>query len=76
MSTMGQKRRKFSPEFKREIVELVLKGRASVPELCQKHELTESSVYNWVRQAKVDHGQGPAGVLRADAVLWLFGLNC
>lgn len=63
MSDMKQKRRKFSKEFKAEIVELVLSGKLTVPEICRKHDLIDSNVYNWVKQGKIDRGQGPAGAL-------------
>ena len=63
MSDMGKTRRKFSREFKAEIVELVLHGQQTVPDVSKKHELNESSVYAWVRQAKVDGGLGRAGSL-------------
>ena len=56
-------RRKFTPAFKGEIVKLVLDGGRSVPDVCREHELGESSVYNWVKQAQVDRGKGPAGAL-------------
>ena len=55
---MGKKRRRFKPEFKAEIIRLVLEGRKTVAELCREHDLVESSVYAWVRQAKVDAGHG------------------
>ena len=47
-------RRKFTDEFKAEVVKLVLDGGRSVPEVCQAHQLGETCVYTWVRQAKVD----------------------
>lgn len=58
---MEKKRRKFSKEFKGEVVKLVLDGGRSVPEVCRQHDLSESSVYLWVKQAQADRGQGPAG---------------
>lgn len=63
MSTMEKPRRKFTKEFKSEVVQLVLNGQMTVPEICKKHGLYDSSVYTWVRQAKVDMGQGPPGAL-------------
>ncbi len=63
MSVMSEKRRRFSAEFKSEVIQLVLNGRKTVPEVCKEHDLHDSSVYNWVRQAKIDGGQGPAGAL-------------
>ena len=61
--SMGKKRRKFSKEFKAQVVDLVLSGRKTVPEVCKEYELYDSSVYGWVRQARVDGGNGAAGVL-------------
>ena len=61
MSNMGRQRRRFSPEFKAEVVRLVLSGQRSVAEVCQEHDLYTSSVYGWVRQARIDVGQGPEG---------------
>lgn len=55
-------RRKFTPEFRSEIVRLVLDGRYSVAEVCSQHELNESSVYQWVRQKKADRGDPSAGL--------------
>ena len=43
--TMSGKRRKFTKEFKTEIVKLVLNGGRSIPDLCREHELGETSVY-------------------------------
>ncbi len=60
---MSGKRRKFTKEFKAEIVKLVVSGGRSIPEVCREHDLGETSVYNWVKQARVDNGQGPAGAL-------------
>lgn len=61
MLEMGKKRRQFKPEFKAEIVRLVLEGGQAVPQVCAEHELNPATVYGWVRQAKVDLGQGPEG---------------
>lgn len=35
----------------------------SVPDVCRKHELGESSVYSWVNQAQLDRGKGAKGAL-------------
>ena len=53
----------FTKEFKAEIVRLVLDGGHSVPAVCRDHDLGESSVYLWVRQAQTDRGKGPIGAL-------------
>ena len=63
MSGMSKSRRKFSKEFKSEIVQLVLSGNKTVPQVAKEHALHESSVYNWVRQAKIDDGQGPSDAM-------------
>ncbi len=66
MLEVARKRRNFSPEFRAEIVGLVLDGGRSVVDVCKDHELVESSVYAWVRQAKIDRGKGPEGALTTD----------
>lgn len=47
------------------MVRLVLSGQRSVPEVCREHDLYTSSVYGWVRQAKIDQGDGPEGALNS-----------
>lgn len=63
---MSGERRSFTKEFKAEIVKLVLHGGRSVPEVCREHGLGETSVYNWVKQARIDNGHGPAGALTTE----------
>ncbi len=60
---MAGKRKRFTKEFKAEVVKLVVNGGRSVPEVCREHDLGETSVYHWLKQARVDNGQGPAGAL-------------
>lgn len=61
---MGNRaRRKFTAEYKAEVVRLVLDGDKSIGQVSRELDLTESAVRNWVRQAKIDAGQGPAGAL-------------
>jgi transposase len=61
---MGNRaRRKFTAEYKAEVVRLVLDGGKSIGEVSRELDLTESAVRNWVRQAKIDAGQGPTGAL-------------
>jgi len=66
VSHMTKKRRKFSSEFKSEVVQLILSGRKSGSEVCKEHGLYDSSVYEWVRQGKVDAGHGPDGALTSE----------
>lgn len=58
-SMMATKRKKFTPEFKSEVVRLVLDGGRKVSEVAASHSLGESMVYGWVRQARIDAGQNP-----------------
>ena len=56
-------RRKFTPEYKAEVVRLVRDGGKTIAQVSRELDLTESAVRNWVKQAKIDAGQGPAGAL-------------
>ena len=63
MSAMKKRpRRKFTPEFKADVVRLVRDGK-SVPEAARDLDLTVTCVRSWVRQSEVDDGRGPAGAL-------------
>lgn len=56
-----RQRRKFTDEYKAEAVRLVVEENMSVTQAARDLGLTESSLRNWVKQAKVDEGKGPAG---------------
>ena len=58
-----RKRRAFSPEFKAKAVRLCQAGDRSVGQVAKDLGLTETSLRNWVKQAEVDAGGGPAGAL-------------
>lgn len=58
-----RKRRKFSPEFKAKAVRLCQAGDRSIGQVAKDLGLTETSLRNWVKQAKVDAGEGPEGAL-------------
>lgn len=58
-----QKRRRFTPEYKAEVVTLVRKGGKTAGQAARDLDLTETSVRAWVRRAEVDEGKGPAGAL-------------
>ena len=60
-----KRRSRYTDEFKAGAVRLVAEGRAAS---AVAHDLGihAASVYNWVRQAAVDAGRGPAGVLTTD----------
>ena len=44
------KRRRFTPEFKAELVFKVLSGVSSQAEVCRRHNLSENQVSTWKRQ--------------------------
>ncbi len=44
------KRRKFTPEFKAEVVLEVLSGATSQAEVCRRHNLNENQLSQWKRQ--------------------------
>ncbi|MBA8824006.1 transposase-like protein [Saccharopolyspora lacisalsi] len=50
-------RRKFSAEFERDAVELVLTGGKSVAEAARDLGIYDSTLGNWVKQARIDRGQ-------------------
>src|SRR6266567_3693183 len=58
-----RKRRVHTREFKAETVKLVRDGARSIGQVCEELGLADSLVRNWVRQAAVDRGEGPTGVL-------------
>ena len=61
METVGMKkprrRRSFTPEFKREIVEACGRGDRSVGQVARDFDLTETAVRAWVKQADIDAGR-------------------
>ena len=58
-----KKRRKFTREYKAEVVELVRRGGKTAGQIARDLDLTETSVRNWIRQAEIDEGRGRAGAL-------------
>ncbi len=56
-------RRKFTAQYKAEVVRLVQEGGKTVGEVSHDLDLTESAVRQWVKQAGIDGGHGPAGAL-------------
>lgn len=56
-------RRKFTTEFKADVVRLCREDGANVTEISQRLGLTESAVRNWIKQADVDAAGGTADAL-------------
>ena len=44
------KRKRFTPEFKAEVVLEVLSGATSQAEVCRRHDLNENQLSQWKRQ--------------------------
>ena len=61
-----RKRRKFTDEFRAKAVQLVQSSNKTVAEVARDLDLTPSSLGNWVRQAEIDAGRGPAGALTTE----------
>lgn len=63
METMAKKkprpRRSYTPEFKKEIVDLCRAGDRSIGQVSKDYDLTETAVREWVRQADIDDGTRP-----------------
>lgn len=53
-----RKRRKFTPEFRAEVVALCQAGDRSIGQVARDLDLTETAVREWVRRAEVDAGRG------------------
>jgi len=63
---MKRTRRKFTREYKAEVVRLVHDGGKTIGEVSKDLGLTESAVRNWVTQAAIDDGAGPKGALTTE----------
>src|SRR6202163_3504810 len=71
MSTMADKqpkrtRRSFTEEFKAGAVRLVLEEGKTVGAVARDLDLTESSLRNWVEQARADRSKGRTGLTTAE----------
>ena len=60
----GRSRRKFTPEFKAEVVAMVEASGGKIAQVAREMRLHESSVGNWVREAKA--GNAPTTAERAE----------
>jgi transposase len=63
VDTMARKRRKFTKEYKAEVVKLLQESGKTLTEVCHDLDLVPSAVSSWAKQAAVDEGRGPAGAL-------------
>jgi transposase-like protein len=60
---MAKAKKQYTKEFRSETVKLVAEGKRGVAELAKDLGLPEATIYRWVKQAKVDAGQGRPGEL-------------
>ena len=63
---MKRARRKFTAEYKAEVVRLVRDGGKGIGQVSRDLDLTETAVRRWVSQAAIDAGLGPAGALTTE----------
>jgi len=54
-------RRRYAPEYRRQMVELVRTGRTA-EELSREFECSAQAIRNWVRQADLDEGRRSDGL--------------
>jgi transposase-like protein len=58
-----RKRRKFTPEYKAEVVRLAQRSGKTAGQVARELDLTETAVRAWMKQAAIDAGGGPSGAL-------------
>jgi len=63
MFMKARKRRIFTEDFKKEVVELCLRDKRSIGEISRELDLTESAVRRWVEQNEIDCQRGPEGAI-------------
>lgn len=64
---MGRrKKRKFTPEYRAEVVKLLETSGKSVGELARELDLTETSVRQWKQRAEIDAKRDPNGPLTTE----------
>ncbi|MCI0383713.1 transposase [Streptomyces sp. CNQ085] len=66
MSSKGNFSKRYTAEFKRDAVELALASDKTVTEVARGLGVSPEGLRGWVKQAKADRGEGPAGVLSSD----------
>ena len=62
---MGRKIKRYTPEFRRQMVELHRTGR-TFAELAEEFSVTSWSIRYWVKQADRDRGKGDGGLTSAE----------
>jgi transposase len=62
---MASKQNRYTPEFRRQVVELARSGR-SVRALSKEFGPTPWTIHLWIKQAKRDAGKGDGGLTTAE----------
>jgi transposase len=65
-STMAEKHRRFTKEFKAEAVQLVLNQKQPVSRAAKDLGIWPASLQKWVDQARADRGDGKPGALTTE----------
>ncbi|MFJ1656910.1 transposase [Streptomyces sp. NPDC088337] len=63
MSKKSNTSKRYTAEFKRDAVALALSSDKTVTEVARDLGVSPEGLRGWVKQAKVDRGEGPAGAL-------------
>lgn len=61
-----RKRRKFTPEYKAEVVKLIKTSGKSIGQVAGELDLTETAVRVWVKRAEIDERRDPNGPLTTE----------
>ncbi|HZD22632.1 MAG TPA: transposase [Acidimicrobiia bacterium] len=62
----GRSRRKFTPEFKAEAVEMVKASDGKIAKVARELGISDTSLGNWVRQARDEENGAPTAEERAE----------
>ena len=60
---MPSSRPPYSPEFRRQAVELVRSGGGSIPQIADELGVSPQSLRNWVKQTELDSGARRDGLI-------------
>lgn len=63
MSKNSNMSKRYTAEFKRDAVALALSSDKTVTEVARDLGVSPEGLRGWVKQAKADRGEGPAGAL-------------
>lgn len=63
MSKKSNTSKRYTAEFKRDAVALALSSDKTVTEVARDLGVSAEGLRNWVKQTKIDRGEGPVGAL-------------